>query len=137
MNEKDYCSPEMAKRLQEAGIEIETEKHWIVCKDGVSFLAQLGDIGSHAKGEIATWYSAPSLSEAWREIQRLGITSLQMKPDNDNPLITVITYYEYPIVDGVRTMKPTRFINENPVDACCELLIWLSQQEKGERHVKQ
>jgi hypothetical protein len=121
MNPNNYCTLEMARRLVEAGIVLETDMQWAEVQDSY---------GSPAWELNESWgeYPAPSMAEVWRELPRHQ-TFLQRgeyfsicfladwKRDEEN-----LYHLEY---------CSDLFYADNPTDAICELLIWVKGGSDG------
>jgi hypothetical protein len=115
MNPLNYATLEASKRLVDAGIVLETDMHWIKCKDGVWVLMQLGEVGNHAKGEIETWIPAPCFTEVWREVEVDGMSN----------------YYQDGILMSSCWCDDSEcFKSTNPTDALISLLIWVKGEKK-------
>jgi hypothetical protein len=112
-NPLNYASLEASKRLQAAGIVIETEKIWH-CAHGFFELQERGILNS----SIGINYPAPSPAEVWRELS-----------EGD------YLFHKGMTLDGMRTSvggKGTAVMNYNLADALIDLKIWTVQRkEKG------
>lgn len=133
-NPNNYASLEMARKLQEAGIALETEKVHVkvyseeypgavIIFEGFDIRSAKDTFGKDINhGELGEdFYPAPSMAEAWRElpssIEENGVT--YTKTLKDFGVIQVATYES---LEGNHTeLKQTT----NPTDALCELLIWV------------
>lgn len=122
MNPDNYGTRDACKRLVDAEIVLETERVWFFSSTGWELVAR-----NPAHPVDRHYLPAPSMSEAWRELKRRKITSINMTVANDGE-DTIITHYDYPVKDGHRIMIPTRFKNANPADAAIDLLIWIRKE---------
>ena len=113
MNELDYTSLEISKRLAEAGIVLETDALWATSiHGGASQLIHKED-ADKLFGQV-TIVPAPSMAEVWRELPE-GTELLKCKND-------------YVAVWAQVEMSPD-FENTNPTDALIDLLIWVRKEK--------
>lgn len=112
MNPQNYASLEASKRLQDAGIVLETEVYWRIPFD-VTVPPHLVLKKDHLEcfGICADFIPAPSMAEVWRELPG-GTVLYQDK-------ITRAAYGNWTID------------NANPTDALIDLMIWVTQQKEA------
>lgn len=115
MNPLNYASLEASKRLQEAGIVLETEKYWYQDAHGW-YLGLMPTVkGQHTPVHIP----ALSMAEAWREF-------------GDDVYITRHWDRERRIYKTRATltmlMSPA-YTDTNPTDALIDLLIWVRKNQ--------
>ena len=109
MNKNNYVSLEVAQRLVDAGIVLETDMSWYF-RNNEWILRQSGSV---YEGNISI--PAPCFAELWRELPWFalkdgGVRNLQVKKYKT---FTAVCY------DGTGSS----YININPADAIAELLI--------------
>ena len=110
MNEQNYASLEVCRRLVDTGIMLETEAWWNLHSDGWKL-----QLWKWSDGSVP----APSMAEVWEELPE-GATLYKESPDAE---------YGYTSVAHLGRGSSPMF-DSNPTDALCELLLWL----KGERN---
>ena len=121
MNELDYCTLGMARRLQEAGIVVETEKVWAfkptsLNPDGVWQLI-IKPLWPYREQ-----YPALSMSEAWR-----------LLPEDEDTLIKLLfDFHRFRYGKSVWDMNVFIIKLARDVNNLCELILWLKGQE-GEK----
>lgn len=69
MNPKHYCTLEVAKKLQQAGVVVETECEWVVWT--ITGYKEITIKGKY-DGSNAQFYPALSMSEAWELLVSSG-----------------------------------------------------------------
>ena len=109
MNPSNYCTLEMARRLVDAGIMLETERYWRKGRNEKTFSL----VDYHHKDSDAEYYSAVSMAEAWRELPEDCF--IQRGEDED--------------ISGTG-QGGFVFFNANPTDALCKLLLLLKGREE-------
>lgn len=122
MNPDNYASLEASKRLEDAGIVMETEKYWVetyspfvINKYGLGPLVwQLTDDPDSYIRESDV-IPAPSMAEIWREL-----------PDS-------VQLFKDPIIKQTvaRLFNSSTFAGTNTTDALIELLIWVRREAKS------
>jgi len=123
MNELNYTSLPLSRKLVENGIDLKTEA--VFCSDGLS--GSKYDLIQRPLFPYKEQYPAPSFAELWRElpvsIERDGITyNKTLKGFRD---VNVATY------ESLESRTVELFLSANPSDALAELLIWVKGREKG------
>ena len=117
MNSENYCSLNLAQRLIDAGIVLETDHQWLMLKNEDCYLS--GEIVPMI--EIIRELPAPSMAELWRELPEYitngsTIQYLEMGKTGSK------TYASYDFADDY-------VLFDNPADALAELLIWVKEQK--------
>jgi hypothetical protein len=132
MNEQNYCSLEMSKRLVAAGIVLETEKVWKDINYHTSLAAPNWKLYPRMNA-LGIYVSAANLSELWRELRLLVIDSNLLLPvlvkisDDAQGGVLYSAFYED--LEHSRPV-PAVYHNTNPCNCLAELLIWV----KGENN---
>jgi hypothetical protein len=132
MNQENYCSLNVAKRLIDTGIVLETEAVWRLGADGWKLLNK--DWVTNMMSNTYESYPAPSFAEIWRELPEIYKTEsgiecrLQLdKIRRNDGVVVASAQYVY----GDEDQYVIKFFaNTNPVDALAELLIWVKGQEE-------
>jgi hypothetical protein len=121
MNENNYCSLEMSKKLVDAGIVLGTEAHWIKVANSPLMLRD-------SRYGADEHYPAPSMIELWRELP-------EELPNNTR------TYYMKLMIEKSDEMTLACYGNDNmetyigeyesisPANALAELLIWVKEEK--------
>jgi hypothetical protein len=114
MNKDNYATLEACQRLLDAGIVLETDAVWAWCDKNKSMKPYENPtlyLFSHIDSKVFDhWYSAPSMAEVWRELQKYTKS------------------FYFTLRDKVWEIIRD---NPNPTDALVELLIWLTAQKEG------
>jgi hypothetical protein len=132
MNQENYCSLNVAKRLIDTGIVLETDYYWATYSE--STLQSIRDAGKvyprpylvtkesiHEKHRTGHgYYPAPCFTEVWRE---LPFQSYIKKLDDGSTLVWICD----DDADG-KYIESNMIANSNPADALAELLIWAKGQ---------
>ena len=108
MNQLNHCSLAAAKRLQAAGITLETDFMWVRNDSGWSLLPN-SSIGVWAES-----LPAPSMAEVWRELPDGSLITKHWKKANKSACWCVSSPY---------------IENQNPTDALVDLLIWVRKEK--------
>lgn len=132
MNEQNYTSLPVSKKLVENGIVLETEVYWRVWDGNINGVHDSGselvtldekkslqDQNSEVRdipGADIHYYPAPSFAELWRELP-------------DSTCVNKDFDYTKCWVDNNLILKV--FQNVNPAYALAELLIWVKEQNRG------
>lgn len=117
MNQDNYCSLEVAQRLVDAGIVLETDFYWVnnIFRSNFTVLPSDWKIlpvqNENFQGETIP---APCFAELWKELS-LGSICVKHK-------VTGVTSCWSPDSSYIE--------NTNPADALAELLIWVKGQVK-------
>jgi hypothetical protein len=115
MNLNNYATLEASQRLVSNGIVLETDAVWAWCDKNKSMKPYENPtlyLFSHIDSKVFDhWYSAPSMTEVWRELQKY------IYPGN------------YKLKDKIwdALYRP----KNNTTDALIELLIWVKAQKEG------
>ena len=138
MNPDNYASLEASRRLDEAGIVIETEFYWREYNpktvksliDARKMAPQPYIINAESRCKNSKWeYPAPSMAEVWRELPEY----VEYKKD-DRPLIEYLRIDKNG--DGSLSCGYGQYsemtINDNPTDALIDLLIWVRKEASHE-----
>ena len=120
MNQDNYCSPEVAQKLVDACIVLETDWYW------VKLITKEEWVLSTLDNVVLKFYEsipAPSMAEVWRELPESitkggTIQYLEMGKTGSK------TYAAYDFADDY-------VLFDNPADVLAELLIWVKGQEEG------
>ena len=126
MNQENYCSLEVAQRLVDAGIVLETDFYW------VKLITRNEWVLSTLDNVVLKFYeyiSAPSFAELLQELKK------------DVIFCGSNLYFSYQLLeqgfysnsvkfsDDLGRIESPSFISDNPADALAELLIWVKGQE--------
>jgi hypothetical protein len=114
VNQENYCSLNVAKKLIDAGIVLETDFVWRLGADGWKLLNK--DWVTNMMSNTYESYPAPSFAEIWRE---LPFQSYIKKLDDGSTLVWICD----DDADG-KYIESNMIANSNPADALAELLIW-------------
>ena len=115
MNELDYCTIEMSRRLQEAGIVVETEKYWCRLRDWQPYELKDADFAAFCDD----YYPALSMSEAWR-----------LLPEDEDTLIKLLfDYHRFRYGKSVWDMQVFIIKLARDVNNLCQLILWLKGRE--------
>jgi len=117
MNEKNYCSLEMSRKLPEAGIVLHSEKEWIHVSGGGWYLVERN---SEKYDAIDKRVPAPSMAELWREV-------------GDDVYLTRHWHRDKRIYQTRATLTflaSPEYTEENPCDALAALLIWIKEAKR-------
>jgi len=123
MNPDNYASLEASRRLDEAGIVIETEFYWREYNpktvksliDARKMAPQPYIINAESRCKNSKWeYPAPSMAEVWREL-----------PEASAYLHTNKETEVWLEDEGDIIPKSESFADTNPTDALIDLLIWV------------
>lgn len=113
MNELNYASLEVSKKLVEAGIILDTDTVWRLDKiNNGYFLTNCNPMS------ITTDTPAASMVEVWREL----------------PNRAICNHDAYSGITGCWTRDSPFIQNTNPANALAELLIWLTGSERYVHH---
>lgn len=124
-----YVSLEMARRLQEEGVKMETEKYWVLRDNGWE-LKSLNERGwkpvIYDRLRTGKAFSAPSLAELWEWLpEENGGYWLVLEKDIASTVIVSVAGYK--CVGEEPWMVSEQ--DTNPADALGELAIWLAGKE--------
>ena len=129
MNELDYTSLEISKRLAEAGIVLETDALWATSiHGGASQLIHKED-ADKLFGQV-TIVPAPSMAEVWRELPE-NITqdeTYYYRTLQSRQCYHFASYRD----DNDDRLMDQHFMNANPTDALIDLLIWVTKEVRYE-----
>ena len=114
MNELNYTSLDMSRKLVKAGIVLKTEAKWIIWPTG---LAELVYSWQYRDADVEV-FPAPSFTELWRELP--AFVGLTKQPDG-------ISKCWVESLTGDMMIKV--FFNANPADALAELLIFVKGRD--------
>lgn len=114
MNQENYCSLNLAQKLVDAGIVLETDYKWF-CRNGIWGLVDICCYLPLGAPHIP----APSMAEVWRELPA-GVSVYK------GTAIEVANTTAC-MVDRVKTPYIER---TNPTDALIDLLVWLKGEGK-------
>ena len=126
MNQENYCSLNVAKRLIDTGIVLETEAVWRLGADGWKLLNK--DWVTNMMSNTYESYPAPSFAEIWRELP----DEIELEDDGGSIALSVFksgktTYAGYYLNKDEEVYEEKE--SSNPADALAELLIWAKGQE--------
>lgn len=124
MNPSNYCTLPIAKRLHEAGIEIETDfYHYIPYPCQLPDASELVDKKFKERYRYANdvlFYPAPTLAEVWRELP-------ECKPHAGEAFFLKMFKFLGKTWAGYYSNEKyiIRIESDNPTDAACLLLLWV------------
>jgi hypothetical protein len=111
MNQENYCSLNVAKRLIDTGIVLETEAVWRLGADGWKLLNK--DWVTNMMSNTYESYPAPSFAEIWREL----------------PLGSICVKHNITGTNSCWSPDSPYIENDRITDVIAELLIWVKGQE--------
>ena len=123
MNQDNYCSLEVAQRLVDAGIVLETDAVWVT--EPAMNYCELGYVDRMKVWPEYTAYPAPCFAELLQELKK------------DVIFCGSNLYFSYQLLeqgfysnsvkfsDDLGRIESPSFISDNPADALAELLIWV------------
>lgn len=124
-NHENYCTLEIARRLQETGIVLETEKYFYKGLSAEDY--ETYDKKDLSEGLIKYSIPRPSMAEAWRELperRTINTCICEISFTKVGPFHVACYSWFY------EAMSPL-FKTTNPTDALCELLLWGKGQKDG------
>jgi hypothetical protein len=128
MNQDNYVSREVAQKLVDAGIVLETDCIWLLIKSPDAYRLRVKEgltLGNGCNG-----YPAPCFAELWRELpSRFNGMGLLTTTKHYTKDVSICGYDSYENEDWISES----FTNQNPADALAELLIWARGQKIVDR----
>ena len=123
MNENNYASLEASKRLDKAGIVLETDVWWYKLSSGWH-LAQFPT--KVIPPSIDNALPAPSMAEVWRELP----PSIDHEHSTYNKTLKGFGAAEVAAFENLENRSLKHFPNINPTDALIDLLIWVTTRKE-------
>jgi len=132
LNQLNYASLEASKKLQEAGIVLETDCCFVITGRQYNLPPETIFIGKPAYPCV--YIPAPTMAEVWKELPETTwmdnyhylYASPRALQFHDQPTPAWRKEYRYAV--GYMTEKGCvlcEFGNDNPIDALVDLLIWV------------
>lgn len=130
MNQENYCSLNVAQKLVDAGIVLETDAVWVkwYSRDYPSGEWRLMYRDLVQEEELSELLSVPSFAEIWRELP----DEIELEDDGGSIALSVFksgktTYAGYYLNKDEEVYEEKE--SSNPADALAELLILVKGQE--------
>lgn len=131
MNKDNYASLEAVKRLDEAGIVLETDCYWRISQFSDSKLIDYTPTPSEMEQYVGvTIIPAPSMAEVWRELpQRVDDPDDVYESHTFELTLEKWGYFTSASYDNYEGQSCKYIECENPIDALIDLLIWVKKEK--------